>query len=68
MPDEIINMLEKAAQTLADKYAVTYLELDEQIQKSEKTLSAMIDHLTGSDFDMKGLSEFKSLLLGDGNG
>ena len=31
MPDAIIDTLEKSVQTLADKYAVTYLELDEQI-------------------------------------
>ena len=51
----------------ADKYAVTYLELDEQIQKSEEALSSMIDELTGNEYDMKGLAEFKALLKGDAN-
>ena len=67
MPDAIIDTLEKAAQALADKYAVTYLELDEQIQKSEEALSSMMDDLTGSEYDMKGLAEFKALLKGDAN-
>ena len=67
MPDAIIDTLEKAAQALADKYAVTYLELDEQIQKSEQVLSSMMDDLTGSEYDMKGLAEFKALLKGDAN-
>ena len=67
MPDAIIDTLEKAAQALADKYAVTYLELDEQIQKSEESLSSMIDELTGNEYDMKGLAEFKALLQGDAN-
>ena len=67
MPDAIIDTLEKAAQALADKYAVTYLELDEQIQKSEEALSSMIDELTGNEYDMKGLAEFKALLQGDAN-
>ena len=67
MPDAIIDTLEKSAQTLADKYAVTYLELDEQIQKSEQVLSSMIDELTGNEYDMKGLAEFKALLKGDAN-
>lgn len=67
MPDAIIDTLEKAAQALADKYAVTYLELDEQIQKSEQVLSSMMDDLTGSEYDMKGLAEFKALLQGDAN-
>lgn len=65
MPNAIISSLETAVQTLADKYAVTYLELDEQIEKSEKALSDMIDELTGDDYDMKGLEEFKSLLMGE---
>lgn len=65
MPDAIIDTLEKAAQALADKYAVTYLELDEQIQKSEEALSSMIDDLTGSEYDMKGLAEFKALIAGE---
>ena len=67
MPGAIIDALEKSVQALADKYAVTYLELDEQIQKSEKALSSMIDDLTGSEYDMKGLAEFKALLQGDAN-
>ena len=65
MPDAIIDTLEKAVQALADKYAVTYLELDEQIQKSEEALSDMIDELTGNEYDMKGLEQFKSLLTGE---
>ena len=67
MPDAIIDTLEKSVQTLVDKYAVTYLELDEQIQKSEEALSSMIDELTGNEYDMKGLAEFKALLKGDAN-
>ena len=52
-------------QELADKYAVTYVELDKQIQKSETVLASMIDNLTGSEFAMKGLGEFQSLLKGE---
>lgn len=57
--------LEKAVQALADKYAVTYLELDKQIQESETALAAMMDDLTGSEFDKKGLGELQSLLKGE---
>ena len=31
----------------------------------EKALSDMIDELTGNEFDMKGLEQFKSLLMGE---
>ena len=65
MPYAIIDTLEKSVQTLVDKYAVTYLELDEQIQKSEEALSSMIDELTGNEYDMKGLAEFKALMAGE---
>ena len=65
MPKAVIDVLEKAVQALADKYAVTYMELDRQIQESEAVLADMIDDLTGSEFDMKGLREFQSLLKGE---
>ena len=65
MPDTILSSLENTVQTLVNKYAVTYLELGEQIQKSEKALSDMIDELTGNEFDMKGLEQFKTLLMGE---
>ena len=65
MPKAIIDGLEKAVQALADKYAVTYVALNNQIKTSETTLADMIDELTGSEFDMKGLSELQSLLKGE---
>ena len=65
MPDAIIDTLEKSVQALANKYAVTYLELGEKIHESEKALCSMIDDLTGNEYDMKGLAQFKSLLMGE---
>lgn len=65
MPNAIIVELEKLVQGLADKYAMTYVALNKQIKTSETTLADMIDELTGSEFDMKGLSEFQSLLKGE---
>lgn len=65
IPEAIISELEKAVQALADKYAVTYLDLDTQITDSQKALSAMTDELTGNEFDMKGLVELKNLLAGE---
>lgn len=61
------NMYMRTTRNLLIKYAVTYLELDEQIQKSEQVLSSMMDDLTGSEYDMKGLAELKALLRGDAN-
>lgn len=65
MPEAIIVGLEQAVQALVDKYVITYVELDKQIKASETALAGMIDELTGSKFDMKGLSEFQTLLKGE---
>ncbi|MDD4699832.1 MAG: type I restriction-modification system subunit M [Oscillospiraceae bacterium] len=65
MTGEIIDALVKSVQTLSEKYAVTYTDLETQIEESEKSLSTMINELEGSDFDMQGLSELKMLLGGE---
>ncbi len=65
MPEAIIGTLEKAVQALVNKYAVTYMEINAQIHESEHALAAMIDELTGNEYDMAGLKQFKSLLLGE---
>ena len=65
LPEAIVSGLEQAIQALADKDAVTYLELEKQMEESGKGLAAMMDQLTGSAFDMKGLAELESLLSGE---
>lgn len=65
LPDRIIDELVAKVQTLHNKYATTYFEVEDEIRKTEHSLCAMIDELVGSEFDMKGLSEFKKLLMGE---
>ena len=65
LPESIIDSLVTKVTALASKYATTYFEVENQIAETEKELCAMLDELEGNEFDMKGLSEFKSLLLGD---
>lgn len=62
LPMCIINDLVAHIKALADKYAVTYVELEEQIRESEEALSKLIDDLEGNEFDMLGLHEFQKLL------
>ncbi len=62
IPETIVSGLEDAVQKLAEKYEVTYMDLDRQIKESENTLSAMMDELTGDEYDMKGIAEWKALL------
>ena len=46
------------------QYETTYLDIESEIKETENKLTLMIDELDGDEFDLKGLSEFKSLLLG----
>lgn len=65
MPNLVIDNLTNQILTLQNKYSSTYFEVENQIKETSKALSDMIDDLVGDEFDMKGLSELKSLLLGD---
>lgn len=65
LPDTIINNLVSKIQALQSKYATTYFEVESEIKETERLLSSMINDLEGNEFDMKGLSEFKSLLMGE---
>lgn len=68
LPVGVINGLVGRTKALTEKYAVTYVELDSQIRESEKSLSALIDDLDGSEFDMLGLREFQKLLAANDDG
>ena len=57
---DFVSLIEK----LAAKYETTFADVEDQIQETEKELSGMIDLLTGSEFDMEGLSELKKMLGG----
>ena len=64
LPDSIVNELVSKLEALTKKYETTFAEVETQISKTEKVLSAMIDDLEGNEFDMLGLSEFKKMLGG----
>ncbi len=64
MPSKIVIDLASKIQYLADKYSTTFEEVEKEIKETEVDLASMIDSLTGSEFDMKGLSELKLLLKG----
>jgi type I restriction enzyme M protein len=67
IPDSIIADLVSRIRALAGKYAATYAEVAGQIAETKSSLSALIDGLIGNEYDMKGLREFQSLLMGDKN-
>ena len=65
MPENILDKLAAKVQALADKYSITFAEVEDKIEETEATLSSMIEQLTGSDVDIKGLTELKTLLGGE---
>lgn len=65
MPSSVITQLTTQVQTLADKYAVTYSQVANDIKKNEQELAEMLGELTGNEFDMQGLAELTSLLKGE---
>lgn len=65
LPVEIVDELIKSVEALQKKYETTYFDIEKEIKETEASLCSMIDDLVGDEYDMKGLSELKSLLSGD---
>lgn len=65
MPETLVDDLVRKLTALQKKYALTYADIDAEICETEQQLCAMLDELTGSTFDMKGINEFKALLQGE---
>lgn len=65
MPSSVITQLTTQVQNLADKYAVTYSQVANDIKTTEQELAEMLGELTGNEFDMEGLAELTSLLKGE---
>lgn len=63
--NEVVVNFSKSIEIISCKYQQTLKDINEEISKSEKEISNMISELTGSDFDMKGLEDFKTLFGGD---
>lgn len=64
MPNAVINRLTSKVQLLADKYAVTYSQVANDIATSEHELVELMGQLTGNEYDMQGLAELTKLLKG----
>ena len=65
LPLRIVDTLTAKLEALAKKYQTTFEDVEKEIAETEASLTAMIDQLTGSDFDMQGLLELKKLLGGE---
>ena len=65
LPVEVVDELIKSVEALQKKYETTYFDIEKEIKETEASLCSMIDDLVGDEYDMKGLSELKSLLSGE---
>lgn len=65
LPKAVVDTLTKKVTALAQKYAVTLNDLESEIERTEKEFCAMLDELTGSEYDMQGIAELRKLLGGD---
>ncbi len=64
LPDAVVTDLIGKLEVVCKKYETTFAEVEEEITETERSLVSLLDDLTGSEFDMMGLAEFKKLLEG----
>ena len=67
LPESIISDLTNKIKALSEKYSTTLSDIDRQIRSTEKELISLLDELTGSEYDMKGIEELKILFGGGKN-
>lgn len=60
MLDIFIEKLE----ALGKKYEITFADIEREIAEEERELCTLLGELRGSEYDMKGVTELKSLLGG----
>ena len=60
----VVDTLSNKIQAIADKYDTTFSDIEDEIAKTERELINFIDQLKGTETDIKGLEELKSLLGG----
>ena len=63
-PNIVIADFISKLDALTKKYETTFATVEQEIAKTEQSLIGMLDELTGSEFDMHGLQEFKKLIGG----
>ena len=64
LPDDIVNAFASQLEALQKKYETTFFDIEQQIDETEQSLIGLLDDLTGSEYDMQGLAEFRKLLGG----
>lgn len=65
LPENIVEKLIILLVKMDSKYSETFEDVESEIASTEKELCSLLDQMCGNEFDMKGISEFKSLLMGN---
>lgn len=65
LPDTVLAEFIDKLEAICKKYETTFAQVEEEIADTERSLISLLDGLTGSEFDMRGLAEFKKLLGGE---
>ena len=65
LPDTVLAEFIGKLEAICKKYETTFAQVEEEIADTERSLISLLDDLTGSEFDMMGLAEFKKLLGGE---
>lgn len=64
LPNRVTSSLIAKLQALVEKYRITYADNARDIRRAEEALACMLRELDGSEFDLKGIEELKTLLAG----
>jgi type I restriction enzyme M protein len=64
LPSLVMSTLAAKLQALVEKYRITYADNARDIQQAEDALVDMLGALHGGEFDLKGITELKTLLAG----
>lgn len=65
LPGTAVEELIARLTALQKKYAITLIDVEHDIREASSELALMLDELTGSDYDMAALAEFKKLLVNE---
>jgi len=62
LPDMVVVRFIEKLEALCRKYETTFSDVEKEITDTKRSLTALLDELTGSEFDKKGLAAFKKML------
>ena len=64
MSESVIDSFSSSLSKMLDKYSDTLTSIEKEIKETQESLFSLMNELTGSEFDMKGLCELQKLLGG----